>query len=160
MSHARGVLGGLVAAVVVVAVYLWDDLVLAAPIVVANRVWGTWPTFVLFSVLYAAGSFLIAMAIVRWSERGGRGRDNVLSRWATAQSERRRGTWGARLVQAGTFGAFVVASVVIGGILTTWFVHLSGRRDGIERTAALSCAIFGLSFTALYTLVGEGVGRI
>jgi hypothetical protein len=147
------------AAAGVVAVYLWDDLLLAAPIVAANRAWGTLASFLVFSVWYSVASLLIALWVVRASARAGWG-DNRLSRWVQKQEGRKRTEWGSRLVHAGSWGAFVLASVVVGGILTTWFVYLGGRTQGIQRIAIASCVIFGVTFTLTYTLVGEGIGHL
>jgi hypothetical protein len=145
-----------------VALYLWDDLILAAPIVAANRAWGTWPTLVFFTLAYGFGSFVIAMLVVRISDRHEHqhAEPGRVTRWLQKESTRRRGVWGQRLVATGSIVAFVISSVVVGGILTTWLVWLAGRREHIARTAALSSLLFGLMFTATYTGLVELVVRL
>jgi hypothetical protein len=146
----------------VVALYLWDDLILAAPVIAANRTWGTWPTMVVFTVLYTAGSFAIAMLVVRISDRHEQehAEPGRVTRWLQRESTRRRGVWGQRLVATGSAVAFVVSSVVVGGILTTWLIWLAGRRAHLVRTAALSSFLFGLMFTATYTGLVEIAVRL
>ena len=162
MRSARGLLAGLAAGAAVVALYVWDDLILAAPVVAANRAWGTWPTMVAFTLLYGVGSFVIALLVVRISERHRHEHEppGRISRWLEKQADQRRGVWGRRLVATGSVLAFVVSSVVVGGILTTWLVWLAGRRDHIVATAAVSSFIFGLMFTATYTGLVEVAVRL
>jgi len=153
----RKLLLGLAGVASVIAIYFWDDALLAAPIIATDQMWGALPAFAIFSVLYALGSLLIAMWVVRLYDREASPQGNRLSRWVEAQSARRRSRWGERLVHAGTATAFVASSIVIGGILTTWFLRASGRRQGIRRLAAVSCAIFGVTFAASYTLLSQGI---
>lgn len=138
-------------ALVVVALYLWDDLVFAAP-VVATAAWiGPLPAFLVLAPLYAVGSWVIALAAVRAYERSSQGRPSRLARWLESQRRRQRSTWGRRLLESGRLLGFVVSSFLVGGILTTWFLRYSGRRDGIRRLAAWSCGIFGVGFVGVYT---------
>lgn len=154
-GRRRGALGaaaGLVGGVLVfVAVYLWDDLLLAAPILWMSQVVGEWTAFVFFSVLYGSGSWVLAMLAVRAYDRATEGRPSRLARWVEKQSQTKRGAIGARLLATGRAIAFVASSFLIGGLLTTWFIRYSGKREGIERVGALSCAIFGVTFTGFYS---------
>jgi len=155
-SERRGPLRVALAAVLVVAVYIWDDVLFAAPIVAGVAAFGVWPAFVLFSVVYALGSYVIALWAVRAYDRASEGRPSRLASWLQRQQQRDRGRWGRRLLESGKLLGFVASSFLVGGILTTWFIRYSGRREGIRRIAAFSCAIFGVTFTAMYV----GVGRL
>lgn len=145
---AAGLVGGVL---VFVAVYLWDDLLLAAPILWMSQVLGEWTAFVFFSVLYGVASWVLAMLAVRAYDRATEGRPSRLARWVEKQSQTKRGAIGARLLATGRAIAFVASSFLIGGLLTTWFIRYSGKREGIERVGALSCAIFGVTFTGFYS---------
>lgn len=145
---AAGLVGGVF---VFVAVYLWDDLLLAAPILWMSQVLGEWTAFVFFSVLYGVASWVLAMLAVRAYDRATQGRPSRLARWVEKQSQTKRGAIGARLLATGRAIAFVASSFLIGGLLTTWFIRYSGKREGIERVGALSCAIFGVTFTGFYS---------
>lgn len=160
MTETRRALAGVVGAISVVAIYLWDDALLAAPIIAADQMFGMVPAFLFFSLLYTFGSLVVALWVVRVYDRESSPDGNAVSRWVERQGQRRRGTWGARLLQAGTMVAFVASSFIVGGILTTWFIRLGGRREGIERLALLSCLIFGVTFTAWYTLLSQGASRL
>lgn len=148
LGAAAGLVGGVL---VFVAVYLWDDLLLAAPILWMSQVLGDWTAFVFFSVLYGSGSYVLAMLAVRAYDRATEGRPSRLARWVEKQSQTKRGAIGARLLATGRAIAFVASSFLIGGLLTTWFIRYSGKREGIERVGALSCAIFGVTFTGFYS---------
>lgn len=148
LRAAAGLVGGVF---VFVAVYLWDDLLLAAPILWMSQVLGEWTAFVFFSVLYGLASYVLAMLAVRAYDRATEGRPSRLARWVEKQSQSKRGAIGARLLATGRAIAFVASSFLIGGLLTTWFIRYSGKREGIERVGALSCAIFGVTFTGFYS---------
>lgn len=134
-----------------VAVYLWDDLIFAAPVVATTAWLGPVAAFVVFAPLYAVGSWIIALAAVRAYDRSAAGRPSKLASWLESQRARQRSTWGRRLLDSGKLIGFVASSFLVGGILTTWFLRYSGRRDGIARLAAWSCGIFGVTFVGLYS---------
>jgi hypothetical protein len=54
------------------------------------------------------------------------------------------------LAQGGRVIGFVLGSVLVGGVLMTWFLRYSGRREGLVGLAAMSSTIFGVTFTATY----------
>lgn len=147
----RGPLALAAGAVAVVAVYLWDDLIFAAPVVATAGWIGPAAAFAVFAPLYALGSWVLAMVAVRSYERSAGDRPNRLASWLEAQRERQRGTWARRLLDSGKLVGFVISSFLIGGILTTWILRYSGRREGIARLAAWSSAIFGVTFVGLYS---------
>lgn len=144
----------------VVVLYVWDDFLFAGPIVAVTAIAGPWIAFVLFSVLYSAGSFVLAILGIRAYDRWSRGEPSRLAEWLAKQRERRRARWTHQLLESSRLLGFVLASFVLGGVLTTFFIRYSGRTDGIERIAALSCVIFGITFTAVYTGAASAIFHI
>lgn len=134
---------------VAVAVYLWDDVLWAAPIAAAEHLIGAATTFALFTVVYGVGSYVVAMLGVRAYDRRAT-RPSRLADALARSADVRRARFGDRLLRAGNAAGFALASFALGGILTTWFLRYSGVRDGIERLAALSSAIFAVTFVGFY----------
>jgi hypothetical protein len=135
---------------VALALYLWDDILWAAPIAAAEHLVGASATFALFTLAYGLGSYAVAMLGVRAYDR----RATRPSRLAVAlarSGEARQARFGHRLLRAGGAAGFVLSSFALGGILTTWFIRYSGVREGIGRMAALSSAIFAVTFVGFYT---------
>lgn len=150
-TRRRGPVALVAAALAVAALYLWDDLIFAAPIV-ATAAWaGPVVAFVVFTPLYGLGSWMIALAAVRAYERSSDGRPSRLAAWLEHQRARPRSGWARRLLDSGRLLGFVVASFLIGGILTTWFLRYGGRRDGIARLSAWSSGIFAVTFVGMYS---------
>jgi hypothetical protein len=132
------------------ALYVWDDLLLAAPVIAVASLWGAFPAWALFSALYAGVSLVLALAVVAAHDRWTEGRPSRLAEWLHHQGERRRGMWGRRLIGGGQFLGFVLASFLLGGIVTTWMVRILRPDRPVLRTAVASCCIFGVAFTAQY----------
>jgi hypothetical protein len=149
------VFSGIAAGVSVAVLYIWDDVLLAGPIVAVTGLAGPITAFALFASVYALASFVLAMAGVRAYERWTRGAPSRFARWLTRQREARRATWARRLLDSGKVAGFVASSFLLGGIMTTFLIRYGGRRDGIERIALLSSVIFGVTFTAAYAGLGQ-----
>jgi hypothetical protein len=158
--QAKGVTRSSVAAVgavlSVILLYAWDDALFAAPIVAGTRWLGAWTAFIVFSVIYGVVSFTLAILAVRAYDRRSGGRENRLARWVERQSHSQRAGWIGGLLTSGKVVGFFLSSFLIGGIVTTFIIRLSGRRDHLTGLAAASSAIFSLTFVGLYT----GVGRV
>jgi len=148
------------AALAVVVLYIWDDALLAAPIIAVTGLTGPWVALATFSVLYGVASYGLALLAVRAYDRRAEGRPSGLADWLARQGEKRRTAWASRFLESGKVIGFVVSSFALGGIVTTWLIRYSGRRDGIERIAAVSCAIFGITFTAMYTGLAHAIFSI
>ena len=88
---------------------------------------------------------------VRAYDRASAGQPSGVERWLSRQAESSTGRSGQRLIRTTSSVGFVLASVVIGGILTTWLIRVGGRRQGLTRIAALSSALFAMGFVGLYT---------
>ena len=148
-SPTRG-LALVAAAAGVAALYVWDDLLLAAPIVAAASVWGAVSAWIIFSILYAGGSLAFSLMAVRAYDRYRSGEPSRMAGWLQSQTEGRRGGWGKRLVGGGQMVGFVLSSFLLGGIVTTWLVRVLRPDKPVMATAVASCAIFGVTFTAQY----------
>ena len=132
-----------------VALYVWDDVLWAAPIGALVQLVGAYVTFVIFAALYGAGSYVIAMWGVRAYERRAV-RPTRLAGWVDRAGQVRRGRWGDRLLRAGGKAGFVVSSFALGGVLTTWLLRYAGVKKGIARIAAVSSFVFAITFVGFY----------
>jgi hypothetical protein len=144
------VLAGVVGVGVVVVLWLSSDVVLAAPIAAVTKVAGSWFAFLLFATTYSIVSFVLALLALRAYERYSRGEPSRFAAWLDRQASSPRARWARPLAQGGRVIGFVVGSIVVGGVLMTWFLRYSGRRQGLVGAAALSSTIFGVTFTATY----------
>jgi hypothetical protein len=149
-SLAHRILAGVAGLGVVVILWISSDLILAAPIGAVTEVAGSWFAFVLFSAVYSIASFLLALLALRAYERFSKGESSRLAMWLDRQASSPRARWARPLAQGGRVVGFVVGSVAVGGVLMTWFLRYSGRREGLVGAAALSSTIFGITFTATY----------
>jgi len=140
-----------IAAVAGIAVlYIWDDLILAAPIIAVAGWLGAWVSFLIFSTLYGLGSFVLAMLAVSKYEQRSANRSSRLAKFIEVQTSGRRGRFASRLIDGGKVAGFVISSIALGAIVTTWLIRYAGRTEAMTRVAALSSLIFGLSFVAGY----------
>jgi hypothetical protein len=153
----RVTLPGLAAMVSVVILYIWDDVLLATPVVAATGLAGPLAAFGIFTILYSIGSYVLAVLAVRAYDRRAIGRSSRLADWLTQQGEKPRTAWARRLLDSGKVVGFIASSFALGGIITTWLIRYGGRREGIERIAALSSLVFGITFTAMYTGIAHAL---
>ncbi|MCU1455254.1 MAG: hypothetical protein JWN46_3400 [Acidimicrobiales bacterium] len=135
----------------VIVVYLWDDLLFAAPVLAATRWWGPGVAFVVLAPAYFGGSVALALLAVRAYDRSTTGTPSRMARWLERQALGRRGRVGGSLMGAASVLGFVVGSVMLGGVLTTWMVRFSGRRGSMVPVALLSSAIFAVGFVGTYS---------
>ncbi len=135
----------------VVALYVWDDVVLAAPIAAAASWLGAGYAFVMCAPIFFLGSSLLALAAVRAYEASSQGRASRLERWLEHQTTGRRGRLADRVLRTTGVASFVLSSVLLGGTVTTWLIRYSGRREGITGVALVSSAINAVTFVGLYT---------
>jgi len=146
----RGLAAGVLAVLGIVVLYIWDDLILAAPIIAVAGWLGAWVSFLIFAGLYGIGSFGLAMLAVRKYEEHSGAKSSRLAKFIEVQTSGRRGRFAHRLVDGGKIAGFVISSVALGAIATTWLIRYAGRTHGITRVAALSSAIFAVTFVAGY----------
>lgn len=137
---------GLLAAVVgfVLTEPLW-----AAPVVATTAWAGPAVGFATMLPLYGGVSFAVSLVLIRHA--GGRGRPGRLECALGVEADRPGARRIRRLVQTGRAAGFVLSSVLLGSIATTWLLLQLGRREHVVRDSALSAAIFGVSFVAFYT---------
>ncbi|KAA0233188.1 MAG: hypothetical protein EDR02_14785 [Actinobacteria bacterium] len=150
VGRFQAVLIGVAGVGVAVALYVWDDVFFAAPIGAASGLWNPWAAFLVFASVYALGSFLIAVVGVRAIDRVVGDEPTRLQQWLESSHVKRRRKIGDRFLETGKVVGFVISSIVLGGILTTLIVRMSGRRDRMLAIAAASCLIFGIGFAATY----------
>jgi len=146
----KNLAAGVLAVLGIVVLYIWDDLILAAPIIAVAGWLGAWVSFLIFAGLYGLGSFGLAMLAVRKYDEHSGTRSSKLAKFIEVQTSGRRGRFARRLVDGGKFAGFVISSVVLGAIATTWLIRYAGRSHGITRIAALSSVIFAITFVAGY----------
>ena len=137
-------------AVAYLLVYAWDDMIFAVPVAAATAWFGPWTAFLVLSVVYAGGSYLLAMLVVRAYRHRADRQSGRLMRVLGQQSEKSHGLAARRVLTAGRYVGFVLSSVFAGGILTTYFLRRAGRTHNLKMLAAVSCAIFGVSFVGWY----------
>jgi hypothetical protein len=152
----RSTLTAIGGALSIVAVYLWDDALFAAPIIAATSWLGAVPAFLILSVVYSLASLVLALLAVRVYDRRTGNEPSRFARWLEHQGESRRSSWVKRLLLSGKIVGFVLSSFLIGGIVTTFLIRYSGRTDRITTLAVLSSVIFGVTFVGFYS----GIGRI
>lgn len=136
---------------------IWDEALLSSPVVASTAWIGPWPTFLVFSVLYATGGFVLSLLVVRaYAKRLG-GETSRLERWVEREADDGRQRWARRLLLRSGWVGFAVASFALGPIVTTWLLYAAGRlRHRVVAVALTSSAIFGVTFTAPYC----GLGRL
>jgi hypothetical protein len=148
------------AGAVVVALYIWDDALLAGPVVAATGFLGPAAAFLIFATLYTLVSFALALLGVRAYDRWTSGRPSRLAQWLDRQRGERRAGWAQRLLTSSRVFGFIVSSFVLGGIVTTFLVRYGGRRSHLERVAFLSSLVFGITFVGAYTGIAHAVFSI
>ena len=149
-SYLHRLLAGAVGIAVIIGLWISNDVVLAAPIAGVTKVAGAWVAFVLFAAIYSLGGFVLALLALRAYERYSRGEPSKLALWLDRQAASPRVRWTRPLAQGGRIVGFVAASLLAGGVVTTWFIRYSGQRDGLVAIAATSSIIFGVTFAATY----------
>lgn len=129
---------------------IWDEIVFAAaPIYLTTR-WGGLPAFLVLAPAYAI--FGTAVSIALFGRVRGRyvrptRAQAFVSRWAaTTEDSRIR-----RRLVAGGFVGFVLASWLLGGILTAFILHNLGLRRNRAILFATANAIWAVTFVGQYT---------
>jgi hypothetical protein len=151
--HRRSRRQWILASLTLLLSVLLAEPVWAAP-VVATTAWrgGTF-AFALFFPLYVAIGYGASLLIIhRAVTRNAAGR---IERWLSAEADRRHLRRIRRLVQAGTFFGFVLSSVFLGAIVTTWLLMQFGGRRHIRRDAIASSVFFSTFFVGFYAGVAS-----
>ncbi|MDQ6697731.1 MAG: hypothetical protein M3Z46_09790 [Actinomycetota bacterium] len=140
-----------VGALAAVALFIWDETLLVAPVIALTKLIGAGLTFLCLAPVYFLVSFGGALLAVRAYERASAGEPSALERWLRRQTESSSGRSGQRLMRTTSRVGFIAASVILGGILTTWLIRVGGRRDGLTRLAAISSSLFAIGTVGLYS---------
>ncbi len=139
------------AGVLVVVLYIWDDVILATPIAATSRWLGSGTAFLLLTPVFFVISTFLALAAVRAHDRASAGRASRLEKYLTRQTQHRRGRLATRLMRATGVASFVLSSVLVGGMVTTWLMRYGGRREGITAVAVVSSLINAVTFVGIYS---------
>lgn len=142
---------GAAAVSTVVALYVWDDVLFATPIIALSAWLSPWASFLILTPVWFVGGAALALAAVRAHDRATKGRPSRLETWLEHQVEGRRGRNARRLTAAGGAVGFVLASVLLSGVVTTWLIRYGGRREGLVKVACASSAINGVAFVGMYS---------
>jgi hypothetical protein len=137
--------------------YLIDGAVFGTPVVAATKVWGPWPAFLLFSVVYtAAGAALAVFAVHLQRRRQARlgAPDGRVARWLDSAADDRRSLAFRGLVRGGSIVGFLVASLMLGGALTMWFWSAAGRKGPVVLLSVLSSSIIAVWYAAVFSGAG------
>lgn len=144
--------GSITIGIAAVVAAVWGEVLIAAPIVAVSRSAGPATAFGVFAVAYTAIGWVLAVAALAAHRRlstGGSARPSRLAARLGGDGGR-RARFGARALRAGRVSGFVLASVTVGGAVTTWLLLQRGRTDGILGLAAASSAIFAVVWVAVY----------
>lgn len=158
----KGILAATLGLIGFVLIYIWDDAIFAAPILASVKVMGALPTFLVFSIGLGLVNFVGGLLAVRAYDHMQSGQPSRLERWLNRQTASTRGQRAQQLLNGGKLLGFVASSFLLGGVVTTWIVRYSGRRERIHVVAFASATIFAISFVGVYSGVGrlifDGVG--
>lgn len=154
-GRRKGFVAGIVGIAGFLVLYIWDDLLFAAPIIAAVPFLGVVPTFVLFSLGLGGLNFIGGLLAVRAYDRFSRGDPSRIEAWLSKQATSRRGQWAEKLIRSGKALGFIASSFLLGGVVTTWIVRYLGRREHIKSVALASSAIFAVTFVGLYSGLGK-----
>ncbi len=132
-----------------VVAYIWDDALLAGPVVAVTSRWGAWKAFLTMTPLYFVASLAITLVLLRVVRT-----PHGPSRWALwvdHQADRPGRRWVRRAAQTGSVIGFVVSSVFLGGIVTTMLFKHVNPQVRPDVLAIVSCALFAVAFVSLYS---------
>jgi hypothetical protein len=132
---------------IIVGIVITEPL-FAAP-VIAMAAWaGGLRTFLVLVPIYFVGSLALSLLVIARSARqspAGR-----LERLLTAEVDRSYLRRIRRLVQAGRVLGFVLASMFLGSVATTWLLIQLEQTAHLRRSAAVSSVLFALYFVGFY----------
>lgn len=143
--------GYVAAGLAAAAVFIWDEWLLAAPVIGLTKLLGAGLAFIILAPVYFGVSVAGALLAVGAYERASAGESGRIERWLNRQAESSTGRRGRRLVQTTSGIGFVLSSIFLGGIVTTWFVRLGGRREGLLSVALASSALFAVGLVGGYS---------
>jgi hypothetical protein len=149
----RGAGSALAVAALVVA-YVWDDVLLGAPVAAASKWTNAWLAWLTFAALYSLGSWWLANRYLIGRTRSETRFAILVRGWIDRLQQSSHGLLGGRLVRAGGVAGFALSSWLAGGLVTSYLLVKSGYRGDAFRAAGVSCWIFGALFAAQYAGIG------
>jgi hypothetical protein len=130
---------------------IWLSDAVFAPPIIGLALWlGFWKAFLISTVAYATGSYVLSIVAVRALDRALEGSPSRLATFLAKQRQSLRGRRAERLVVPGGIAGITVSSVLVGGVLTSGLWYYAGARSHIHAIAAYSSLVFALSFAAFY----------
>ena len=132
------------------AIYVWDDLLFAAPVVGLAKLIGPWNAFWLTLPIYWMVSVLVTYWVVRAYEGSQDGKTSKMANWLSRESQKTHGRIARKLLGLGKVAGFILSSWLAGAVLTTFFIYYGGHRRNILRVAIVSSGIYAVGFVGQY----------
>lgn len=134
-----------------VAIYVWDDLLFAAPVVGFAAAKGSWLAFAVFVPLYIAWSLPVSLLGVKAYNMYSEGKPpSKLALWLENEAEGGKHKFTRKLLSAGSKIGFVFSCFAIGAVVTTFFIRYSGKKEGMPRVAILASITFSVTYVGFY----------
>jgi hypothetical protein len=153
-SQVRWSILGIFGAAAIVAgklLLVWLSDVVFAPPIIGLALWlGFWKAFVISAAVYAAGSYVLALLAVRAVDRVLKGEPSRLARFLSKERQSFRGRQAEKLLVPGGIAGITIASVLVGGVVTSGLCYYGGARSRINAIAAYSSVVFAVTFAAFY----------
>ena len=135
-----------------VLILVWNEALIAAPVVAVDRWTSPWVAFASMTVAYTAAGFLLSMLVNRAYSKFSSGTSSRFESWIEGQMSTKRGAVGT-----GQAVGFLGSSILLGGPLTTWLARIVGTKGNIKVLALSSSFIFAIVFVALYTGIAVAI---
>lgn len=130
---------------------IWDEVLFAAPVLFATAKFGPWLTLaVVVPAYWVIGSGLSLLVVAP----AARGQPGWLARVVQTLTERTESSRFRRHLLTGSVLGFFLASWILGGILTSYILAITGLRLQLRRWVIAANAIWAVTFTAQYAGVG------
>lgn len=134
-----------------VSAAIWDEVLFAAPVLFAAARHGLWVTLAVVVPAYWVIGSGLSMLVVRPAARRQPG---WLAGVVQTLTERTEGSRFRRQMLTGSVLGFVLASWILGGILTSYILAITGLRLRLRTWVVAANAIWAVTFTAQYAGVG------
>ena len=140
-----------------VLILVWNEALIAAPVVAVDRWTSPWVAFASMTVAYTAAGFLLSMLVNRAYSKFSSGTSSRFESWIEGQMSTKRGAVGRKAFGTGQAVGFLGSSILLGGPLTTWLARIVGTKCNIKVLALSSSFIFAIVFVALYTGIAVAI---
>ncbi len=131
----------------VLSAAVWDEVFFAAPVVFSTARLGPWPTLSLVAPAYWVIGTGVSMLVVR--SRSDNEPSRVMHMVQTMEARTRESRLRRQLV-AGSVVGFVLSSWILGGILTSYILAVTGLRIDMTRWLVAANVIWAITFVGQY----------